>query len=195
MSCHEDLYTLDEKRYGTYKMSGFHKYWRLTNTGGVLRPWYGVLFLLERYFRNMDWGLKLDIGPGLYMGHVYGITLNPKVKIGKNCNIHKGVTIGQENRGKRKGVPVIGDEVWIGINATIVGNVHIGNDVLIAPGAYINFLDDNSLSKIAIKASFMEFIFRGVAYFSFYDIMLGLFPIVIAIIIKCGVDILLSVRQ
>lgn len=84
-------------------------------------------------------GLKLDIGPGLYMGHVHGITLNPKVKIGKNCNIHKGVTIGQENRGKRKGVPVIGDEVWIGINATIVGNVHIGNDVLIAPGAYINF--------------------------------------------------------
>ena len=113
---------------------------------GGLRPWYGVLFLLERYFRNMDWGLKLDIGSGLYMGHVYGITLNPKVKIGKNCNIHKGVTIGQENRGKRKGVPVIGDEVWIGINATIVGNVHIGNDVLIAPGAYINFdVPDHSI--------------------------------------------------
>lgn len=110
----------------------------MTNTGG-LRPWYGVLFLLERYFRNMDWGLKFDIGPGLYMGHVHGITLNPKVKIGKNCNIHKGVTIGQENRGKRKGVPVIGDEVWIGINAIIVGNIHIGNDVLIVPGAYINF--------------------------------------------------------
>ena len=94
----------------------------------------------------MDWGLKLDIGSGLYMGHVHGITLNPKVKIGKNCNIHKGVTIGQENRGKRKGVPVIGDEVWIGINATIVGNIHIGNDVLIAPGAYINFdVPDHSI--------------------------------------------------
>lgn len=113
---------------------------------GGLRPWYGVLFLLERYFRNMDWGLKLDIGSGLYMGHVHGITLNPKVKIGKNCNIHKSVTIGQENRGKRKGVPVIGDEVWIGINATIVGNIHIGNDVLIAPGAYINFdVPDHSI--------------------------------------------------
>lgn len=94
----------------------------------------------------MDWGLKLDIGPGLYMGHVHGITLIPKVKIGKNCNIHKGVTIDQENRGKRKGVPVIGDEVWIGINATIVGNIHIGNDVLIAPGAYINFdVPDHSI--------------------------------------------------
>lgn len=35
MNCHEDLYTLDKKRYGTGKMSGFQKYWRLTNTGGT----------------------------------------------------------------------------------------------------------------------------------------------------------------
>ena len=35
------------------------------------------------------------------------ITINPKATIGANCNIHKGVTIGQENRGQRKGVPTI----------------------------------------------------------------------------------------
>lgn len=52
--------------------------------------------------------------------------------------ISKGVTIGQENRGKRKGTPCIGNNVWIGVNATIVGNVVIGNDVLIAPNTYIN---------------------------------------------------------
>lgn len=34
MNCHEDLYTLDKKRYGTDKMSRFQKYWRLTNAGG-----------------------------------------------------------------------------------------------------------------------------------------------------------------
>ena len=56
----------------------------------------------------------------MYVGHPYGITINPQAVIGENRNIHKGVTIGQENRGKRKGTPVIGDEVWIGINATIV---------------------------------------------------------------------------
>ena len=54
------------------------------------------------------------------------------------CDINKGVTIGQENRGKRKGTPVIGDEVWIGINATIVGKVSIGSDVLIAPNTFVN---------------------------------------------------------
>ena len=38
----------------------------------------------------------------------------------------------------RKGTPVIGDEVWIGINSTIVGNVKIGNDVLISPNSFVN---------------------------------------------------------
>jgi len=80
----------------------------------------------------------MEIGEGFYVGHPFCITINPAVKIGKNVNIHKGVTIGQENRGVRKGVPTISDEVWIGINSTIVGAVHIGTDVLIAPNTYIN---------------------------------------------------------
>jgi serine O-acetyltransferase len=78
------------------------------------------------------------IGAGLYIGHPYCITINPKAILGTNVNIHKGVTIGQENRGTRQGVPTISDRVWIGINATIVGKITIGEDVLIAPNAYVN---------------------------------------------------------
>jgi len=49
-------------------------------------------------------------------------------------------------RGARKGSPVLGDFVWVGINAAIVGNVRIGNDVLIAPNSYINFdVPDHSI--------------------------------------------------
>lgn len=79
-----------------------------------------------------------QIGPGLYVGHPYAITISPGAVIGSNCNIHKGATIGRENRGKRKGYPTIGDEVYIGINSIIVGNIEIGNDVLIAPNSYVN---------------------------------------------------------
>ena len=38
-----------------------------------------------------------------------------------------------------KGSIIIDDDVWIGANAVIVGNIRIGNNVLIAPGAYVNF--------------------------------------------------------
>lgn len=38
----------------------------------------------------------------------------------------------------RQGTPIIGDCVWIGVNATILGKITIGNDVLIAPNSYVN---------------------------------------------------------
>lgn len=88
--------------------------------------------------RGIEISYSTQIGKGLYLGHAYNITVNTKAIIGENCNIHKGVTIGRENRGERKGAPVIGNKVWIGINAAIVGNVVIGDDVLIAPNAYVN---------------------------------------------------------
>lgn len=75
----------------------------------------------------------------MYIGHPFGITINANAIIGSNCNIHKGVTIGQENRGLRKGCPTIGNRVWIGINSTIVGKITIGDDVLIAPNSFVNF--------------------------------------------------------
>ncbi|MCM1450221.1 MAG: serine acetyltransferase [Clostridiales bacterium] len=93
---------------------------------------------LTRFIYKCEISERTQIGPGLFIGHPYCITINPKAMIGRNCHIHKGVTIGQENRGTRKGVPTIGNEVWIGINSTIVGNITIGDDVLIAPNTYVN---------------------------------------------------------
>ena len=82
---------------------------------------------------------ETQIGPGFYLGHWGALVINPKTVIGKNCNIAHGVTIGQANRGKNEGVPKIGDEVWIGPNAVLVGNISIGNNVLIAPNSYVCF--------------------------------------------------------
>ncbi|UTX47630.1 serine O-acetyltransferase [Chryseobacterium sp. MA9] len=82
---------------------------------------------------------ETQIGEGFYLGHWGSLVINPKTVIGKNCNIAQGVTIGQQNRGKNEGSPIIGDEVWIGTNAVIVGAVTIGNNVLIVPNSYVNF--------------------------------------------------------
>lgn len=109
-------------------------------------------FFAKIILRHMKkrYGLEIssstEIGGGFYIGHAYNITINPAVILGRNINIHKGVTIGQENRGRRKGVPTLGDLVWIGVNSTIVGNINVGNNVLIAPNSYINFdVPDNSI--------------------------------------------------
>ena len=81
---------------------------------------------------------ETTIGAGLYIGHLGRIIIHPDAVLGENVNLATGITIGQCNRGNRKGVPTIGNRVWIGTNAVIVGKITIGDDVLIAPGAYVN---------------------------------------------------------
>ena len=136
----------DRTRYGTSKMPKFHYYFRKAQQGGPFKLFNKFIFIKEREKRNIDLAVDAKIGPGLYFGHPSGITINSHAVIGKNCNINKGVTIGRENRGSRKGCPTIGDEVWIGANATVVGAVNIGSDVLIAPNSFVNFdVPDHSI--------------------------------------------------
>lgn len=75
---------------------------------------------------------------GLYLGHPYNITVGEGVVLGNNVNLHKGCICGRTNRGNA-GSPMIGSNVFIGINATVVGNIRIGDDVLIAPNSYVSF--------------------------------------------------------
>ena len=138
----ESKFQADRVRYNSLReMPKFQKWMR------KYQDTYNVIFkiiykLLFVYYRNkncIDISADTSIGGGLSVGHPYCIVINPKAIIGENCNIHKNVTIGQENRGKRKGFPIIGNNVWIGVNATIVGKIVIGDDVLIAPNSYVNF--------------------------------------------------------
>lgn len=79
-----------------------------------------------------------NIDKGFCIEHFGRTIINPNAVIGKNVNISTGVTIGRTTRGKLEGSPTIGDEVWIGTNSVIVGNISIGNNVLIAPNSYVN---------------------------------------------------------
>ncbi len=134
-----DVIKQDRSRYKGKEMPLFQRLLRRAQCAhGLSRLFYKALYRLASHSHQVEIPVDCKIGPGLYIGHPYGITINSRVVMGANCNIHKGVTIGQENRGPRKGTPVIGNQVWVGIHATIVGGVTIGDDVLIAPNTYVN---------------------------------------------------------
>lgn len=89
---------------------------------------------------------NMSIGDGLIIGHWGNIIINGQAQFGNQVFITHGVTIGRDIRGKRAGVPTFGDRVCIRANSTVVGNVHIGNDVLIAPNTFVNFdVPDHSI--------------------------------------------------
>lgn len=137
----ESLFEMDKKRYTKYlKVLYYLKFFRRAQetNSKLMRKIYKIIIWPYIIFHGLEIPVETEIGGGLYIGHPYNITINPSAILGSNINIHKGVTIGQENRGQRRGSPKIGNQVWIGVNATIVGKIEIGDDVLIAPNSYVN---------------------------------------------------------
>lgn len=77
------------------------------------------------------------IGQGLYIGHFGGIFVNGDVVIGNNCNLSQGVTIGQTNRGEKRGTPVIGHNVYIGPGAKVIGGIRVGDHAAIGANCVV----------------------------------------------------------
>ncbi len=101
--------------------------------------WHRARLHRCRFRFGFDLSPTTAIGPGLYIGHFGGVVVSPAAVLGANCNLAQGVTIGATSRGSKIGAPVLGDRVWVGANAVLVGRIRVGSDALIAPGAYVNF--------------------------------------------------------
>ena len=78
-----------------------------------------------------------QIGQSFYIGHFGGIIINAQAVIGDNCNISQGVTIGVSGRCNKRGIPRIGNNVYIGANAVVAGNIVIGDNCVIAGNSLV----------------------------------------------------------
>lgn len=80
---------------------------------------------------------RANIYPGLYLGH-YGPTLiNAGAQVGAGCNISQGVSIGVSGQGAERGAPVIGDRVYVGAGAVVVGPITVGSGSVIAANSLV----------------------------------------------------------
>jgi serine O-acetyltransferase len=84
---------------------------------------------------NLD--RRAHIGPGFFIMHRNGLFVGP-VGIGANCVLHHNVTIGQRVAARDRGLPTLGDNVWVGPGATISGDITIGDNVTIAAGTVLS---------------------------------------------------------
>lgn len=91
---------------------------------------------LVRIIFSADVPPQMQIGKGTVFPHdALGCVFHPDVKIGKNCKILHGVTMG--GRAGHKGLPIIGDNVVIGTHAQLIENVKIGNNSIVGAGAIV----------------------------------------------------------
>lgn len=101
-------------------------YFRIGPIWSLLISWYRPG---DRYFIIPK---EVKIGEGLLMAHPYATVLNAK-SIGKNFSCLHCTTLGKTP----KGMPIIGDNVSLGANVTIIGPVHIGNNVTVGAGSVV----------------------------------------------------------
>lgn len=74
-----------------------------------------------------------NIGPGLYVPHPVGVVLSP-LAIGPNCSVIHAVTVGM---GADRKFPRIGEEVFIGAGARIIGDIEVGDRAKIGANAVV----------------------------------------------------------
>lgn len=90
---------------------------------------------------GIDLPSGLRPGPGLVLVHGWGIVVNRDAHIGANVTLFNGVVIGRKDTisptGRETEYPVIGDDVWIGPHAVIIGGVRIGDGAIVGAGSIV----------------------------------------------------------
>jgi serine O-acetyltransferase len=99
----------------------------------------GPAKLLQALVQAM-YGLVLPpeatVGAGtLFAYRGTGVVVHSRAVIGRNCLIGPGVTIG--GRSRHRDVPVIGDDVFVGAGARVLGPVHVGSGSVIGANAVV----------------------------------------------------------
>jgi len=129
-------------RYGRW----LHIHFKVPVIKTILGIPYSVITNVLEIILGIHIPWTADIGKGFYIGHFGGIWLG-NIKMGEYCNISQGVTIGIGGRGEFRGVPEIGDRVYIGPGAKIFGKIRIGNNVAIGANAVVSkSLPDNAVA-------------------------------------------------
>ena len=88
---------------------------------------------------------------GLAIVHYGAIVVANNAKVGANCRIHEGVTIGATNGSEK--APIIGNNVFLASGAKIIGDISIADDVAIGANAVVvKSIDEEATSWGGVPA-------------------------------------------
>ncbi|MCU1276762.1 MAG: cysE 2 [bacterium] len=114
--------------------------WANREAPAPLRPlakaaYFGAFKLVE-ILTGVSLPSHAVLGKGLYIGHFGNIIVHPDTVMGERCSLSQGVTIGVLG-GERAGVPRIGNDVYIGAGAKILGPITVGDGAIIGANAVV----------------------------------------------------------
>lgn len=120
------------------------KFQRLMRLCEYSMSWHGlgrivsklIRLRYHRYSIKLNYSIPIGVfGPGLALVHLGPVVVSQHAKVGKNCRLQTMTVIGATNG--EKSAPTIGDNVYIGVGAKIIGDISIADDVAIGAGAVV----------------------------------------------------------
>lgn len=135
-----------------YRMARWFKVRRVP----ILGP---ALARLNLFLTGVDLHPAAEIGPGLLIAHGHGLVVGGGARIGADALLLHGVTVGSPSPGRVAQMPVIGDRVFLGAGAKVVGAVTVGDDVAVGPNAVI--LEDVPAGSRVLSAAGIRVTPRG----------------------------------
>lgn len=102
-------------------------------------PYLAFYKIFVEWFMGIELPHWTTVGKGFFLGHGQALVVNGCAVIGENCFFRHSTTIGNIRRedGSYTGSPVIGNNVELGSNVCIIGEVRIGNNVRIGAGSVV----------------------------------------------------------
>lgn len=114
--------------------------WRYTVSPAVLRKFfslvYKVSYKLVQILTGVELPCEVPVGKGFVIDHFGGIVISGYASFGDHCRIRNGVVVGLR-RVDEPCAPQIGNYVDIGAGAKLLGNIRIGNNVVIGANAVV----------------------------------------------------------
>jgi serine acetyltransferase len=123
--------------------TGYYRMWRLSNRlyhrGYTDAAQFVKRWLRRRYACDLPPEIVMDYRVGLVHNGL-GVVINGQTVFKGYAVIFQNVTIGDRALGTRiygKEAPIIGNRVFIGTGACLLGNIEIGDNVIIGAGAVV----------------------------------------------------------
>ncbi len=116
-------------------------------------PFVGpFLTRISIFLTGVELSPAAEIGPGLKISHGVGTVVGGFARIGSGALLLHQVTLGALSEGRIDQMPVVGDNVFLGAGAKLIGAIEVGDDVVVGPNAVI-FQDVPSGSKVLSTAA------------------------------------------
>lgn len=102
-------------------------------------PFTVIYKIYSEFLLGIELPAGTKIGKGLRLFHCVGLVVHKDARLGQNCILRQGVTIGNKGEGENnRGSPVIEDNVEFGAGSIVIGPVSIGSNVIVGAGAVVS---------------------------------------------------------